>query len=346
MAPALRPPGRCALRGLRSPLPPPPTARPPRWRTCLYGHPSERCCRSGVLQNRAALRSERAATRVEGRDRGAFPRSHPCSPVRGPVNARQVSGLGEKRSRGVRPAEVSGRGSPARPVGNLRLRPQVSDGGFPERRGRRSAFQQRRSGPALESRGDRSSRGSAGGRPGGEARRGKQSTRVNGWMRRRPLGGTRGPVGRGRGPRQVRGSPGPAASAYARAPRQTPAGLHTCPGWSTRPRPEGAPTARRKGAGPGEGSPVRDGACAVARARPSAGKEHAQCEGKRATWEPGACSVRAGPGARAEALRARNPPAERKRRREITSELRQERPRFAGRLWPPTGPAVLLGPGA
>lgn len=30
---------------------------------------------------------------------------------------------------------------------------------------------------------------------------------------------------------------------------------------------------------PGEGSPVRDGACAVARARPSAGKEHAQCEG-------------------------------------------------------------------
>ena len=33
------------------------------------------------------------------------------------------------------------------------------------------------------------------------------------------------------------------------------------------------------GARPGEGSPVRDGACAVARARPSAGKEHAQYEG-------------------------------------------------------------------
>lgn len=65
-----------------------------------------------------------------------------------------------------------------------------------------------------------------------------------------------------------------------------------------------------------------------------------------ATWEPGACSVRAGPGARAEALRTRNPLAERKRRREITSELRQERPRFAGRLWPPTGPAVPLGRGA
>ena len=97
MAPALRPPERCALRGLRSPLPPPPTARPPRWRTCLYGHPSKPCCRSGVLQNRAALRSERAATGVEGQDRGALPRSQPCSPVRRPVNARQVSGLGEKR---------------------------------------------------------------------------------------------------------------------------------------------------------------------------------------------------------------------------------------------------------
>lgn len=87
---------------------------------------------------------------------------------------------------------------------------------------------------------------------------------------------------------------------------------------------------------PGEGSPVRDRACAVARARPSAGKEHAQCEGTGGYV-----------GARG-MLRERREPAHAQKRSEpathwwrkkteITSELRQERPRFAGRLWLPAG---------
>lgn len=87
---------------------------------------------------------------------------------------------------------------------------------------------------------------------------------------------------------------------------------------------------------PGEESPVRDRACAMARARPSAGKEHAQCEGTGGYV-----------GARG-MLRERREPAHAQKRsepathwwrkkREITSELRQERPRFAGRLWLPAG---------
>lgn len=174
--------------------------------------------------------------------------------------------------------EISGAGSPARQSGvNSPFptpTPQVADQSFLDWGRGGSAFQQGRSRPAVESRGTGSSRRGRSGDGAGRAVYLGQWLDVPLAARRGSRGQWDGGAGRGRC-----GFPRTLASAYARAPWRTPAGFHACPAWSTRPRPEGTPTVRRRGARLGEGSPVRDGACAMARARPSAGKEHAQCEG-------------------------------------------------------------------
>lgn len=112
-----------------------------------------------------------------------------------------------------------------------------------------------------------------------------KSTRATGWFRLRSPGGTQGLRGAGHG---RCGVPLPPAPAHTRAPRPSPR-LHgtasTCPQPGRRPnrsaqvRAPGPGTSGPGGTWPGEGRPAGDGACAVARARPSAGKEHAQCEG-------------------------------------------------------------------
>lgn len=134
---------------------------------------------------------------------------------------------------------------------------------------------------------------SAEGPPGGRART-AGLTWVTGRLCRQPPGGARGDDGKGRRPRQVRRPADPPGSAHARVPlggHRPVTSIYDCAGQEHAPltgrrpnrsAPQLAPRPSApapRATWPNEGSPVRDGACAVARARPSAGKEHAQCEG-------------------------------------------------------------------
>lgn len=148
------------------------------------------------------------------------------------------------------PARQSGLTSPSPPQPR-RLRTRVFSIGVGE-----STFQQGRSRPAVESQGTGVlPEGSIGGRGG-------ESSLLGQWLDV-PLAARRGSRGGGAGVRaaQVRGSPAP--QLRYRAPWRTPAGFHARPAWSTRPRPEGAPTARRTEPSPAgkpcEGWSVRSG---------------------------------------------------------------------------------------
>lgn len=219
----------------------------------------------------------------------------------------------------------------------------------------------------------RSSRGPAGqgvsfgvrafgaGRPGGRARK-AESTRDTGRLRPQPPGGARGDGGKGRRPRQVRGPTDPPASAHARAPlsghrpvvcRHQCAGREHAPLTGRRPNRSAQQLAPRPGATapratwPGEGSPVRDGACAVARARPSAGKEHAQCEDT--IGYVGAQGM-LGEGREPAHAQKRSEPATHWWREKRGEKSPQSYVRKGRVLWGgyglPRGPAVLLGRGA
>ena len=102
--------------------------------------------------------------------------------------------------------------------------------------------------PAVESRGNGSSRGSAAS-GGGPARR--QGEHPFGTTLGVPAAARRGPRSGGAGARAAAGAGGHSAPSFRARTRawRTRAGLHACQGRSTRPRPEGAPTARRRSTG-------------------------------------------------------------------------------------------------
>lgn len=235
-----------------------------------------------------------------------------------------------------------------------RPRPQISDGAFFKRGAIHNAAETRPPGVLEGTERAPGSTRPAEGRPRGRTGAGPaKSARAPGWSRRRLPGGTQGLRGAGRGrcgvplPRSYGAHPG---TLHPR-PIPTPArDANTCPG------PEGAPTAPRRcarhgRARPAQGAPGRagerpagDGACAVARARPSAGNEHAQCEGTIGyvgAW--GMLGESPGPAH----AQKRSEPATRWWR-----EKRGEKPPQSyvrkGRVWRggcglPRGPAVLLG---
>ena len=228
---------------------------------------------------------------VKGSCRGAPPRSRRLQGATELGRPKRSGREHTKRSRGFPPAEVSGPGSPeplvpAHPPPPHRLRPQISAGACLEWETTRNGAE---TGPPGALEGNEGAPGStrpAEGRPRRRAGAGPaKSTRATGWFRLRSPGGTQGLRGAGHG---RCGVPLPPAPAHTRAPRPSPR-LHgtasTCPQPGRRPnrsaqvRAPGPGTSGPGGTWPGEGRPAGDGACAVARARPSAGKEHAQCEG-------------------------------------------------------------------
>lgn len=268
------------------------------------------------------------------------------------------------RSRGLGPAKGSAQGSPA---------PLVQSHPFPAASGRRRRTESFSSGepparPGREACGRRWSRshGSSRGheaqerapRPGVQPRaawRGQPVVNAEG-RRARPEGSAGG-----HRPRQVRGPPDSPAAAQARAPpggHRPAVSLHGragsvhAPLTGKRPNRSAQEPAQRPGAAaprgtwPGEGSPVRDRACAVARARPSAGKEHAQCEGTSGYV-----------GAQGMLAESRDPAHAQKRPEPATHWWREKREKspqsyvrkgrvLRGGCGLPRGPAVLLGRGA
>lgn len=219
-------------------------------------------------------------------------------------------GLGDKRTRykitGTRASGglcsgVSGAAGPEPPVPR-RLRPPTSHrvflkwGNHPRgpaekrvaggggRAPRRAAESEPRVFQGTRGTGARSASGRAAeGRPGGGAR-------AAGGKRGGPPGQARGVGGRAQAAAGA-GSPGPSSfrtGSRAAGGRRPAVRLHGgagpvhAPSAGKRPNRSAQEPAQRPGAAaprgtwPGEGSPVRDRACAVARARPSAGKEHAQ----------------------------------------------------------------------
>lgn len=288
-----------------------------------------------------------------------------------------TTGLGEKGTRykitGTRASGglcsgVSSAAGPKPPVPR-RLRPPTSHQVF-LKWGTARAAQQRSVWPAEGAalRGGRWSRshGSSRGheaqgralRPGVQPRASR--ARAAGGYRGRPPGGARGVGGRAQAAAGA-GSPGPSSfRASSRAPRRAPAsgqpprrrGAGAAPLTGKRPNRSAQEPAQSPGASaprgtwPGEGSPVRDRACAVARARPSAGKEHAQCEGTLGYV-----------GAQGMLAESRDPAHAQKRPEPATHWWREKREKspqsyvrkgrvLRGGCGLPRGPAVLLGRGA
>lgn len=278
--------------GADGPLRPRPALWRPRGTAGLRKHPASTCCSSGILQ----ARSPRPAVR---RDRGATlgPRGFPgprsftaAEAVRdersgGPAAHETPRGSRRRRSlRGVPRTAGPHPPSPAPAAADSQWgaghspapRPEAS-GGESGRRGLRGFRRER---GAL--RGHASGKGPAGRRAGAGP---VKSTWAAAGFRLRLRVGTEGRRGAGGGrcgvpaahsfrtPHPVAGAPPRPQRTGIRAPGRK---ASQPPGAQVRAE---VAASRPGGTWPSEGRPARDGACALARARPSAGKEHAQCEG-------------------------------------------------------------------
>lgn len=194
---------------------------------------------------------------------------------------------------------------------------------------------------------------------GQEAGRGKQR-QLGLLVLWRPPGGARGSGGTGRSRGRCR-VPRPSsvrARSRARRPAMASGRLHDCTGrlhaplTGRRPNRSAQELVPRAGASasrgtwPGEGSPMRDRACAVARARPSAGKKHAQCEGT--LGYVGVWGMLGENGVPAHAQRRSEPATHwwrEKREKSPQSYVRKGRVLWGG-CGLPRGSALLLGRGA
>lgn len=239
-------------------------------------------------------------------------------------------------------------------------RPQPSRNARGQRRAGHSQGQRSSRGPGGQASAPRCRR-SAGGRPGGGARgAGAEATWATGWLRGRRQAGPEGAAGRGAGRGRCGAPLTPSLRARSRAPRRAPASgrLRDCAGrlhaplTGRRPNHSAQELVPRAGASasrgtwPGEGSPVRDRACAVARARPSAGKRHAQCEGT--SGYVGARGMLGESRVPAHAQRRSEPATHwwrEKREKSPQSYVRKGRVLWGG-CGLPRGSAVLLGRGA
>lgn len=237
----------------------------------LYDHPTPHVLRGGPLQSHAALRREckqpARRARAEGSPAGQGTILVVVWAVSSPDSTTGVSGPGPPSSpppaadRGLSQVgnhpepggeAVSGGGAALLPAG-VDSEEQATQGSWRER-------------GALGARVRRRARKEAG-------RESKVSSVVA------PAAARRGRGAAGAGSQR------PAAPAHTRRPprlpgtrARAPAGRH--PDCSRSGARRARPAASTpKATWPGEGSPVRDRACAVARARPSAGTGHAHCEG-------------------------------------------------------------------